>query len=110
SPHAGQRVGPPSRAPGLPPRQPPALDALRGADGAVELRLVMRKAKCGSGPVEALVAKGFARRVQRRVDRFSDSTESGEAHAGPLELNADQLVAWSQIEPVLKDGGFHAFL
>jgi primosomal protein N' (replication factor Y) len=100
----------PSPLPELTAKQSAALEALRGADGAVELRLVMRKAKCGSGPVEALVVKGFARRVQRRVDRFADSTESSAADAGPIELNGDQLVAWNQIEPVLKGDGFRAFL
>jgi primosomal protein N' (replication factor Y) len=100
----------PSPAPELTAKQSAALEALREAAGIVELWQLMRKAKCGSGPVEALVAKGYARRVQRNVDRFADSSEGGEAHSGPLVLNADQLGVWNQLEPALRQGGFHSFL
>jgi primosomal protein N' (replication factor Y) len=99
----------PSPPPELTAKQSAALEALREAEGIVELRQLMRKAKCGSGPVEALVAKGYARRVQRQVDRFADSSEAGEP-AGPLVLNPDQLAVWNQLEPALRQGGFHAFL
>jgi primosomal protein N' (replication factor Y) len=96
--------------PPLTGKQAAALDALRAADGAVELRQVMRKAKCGSGPVEMLISKGYARRVQLRVDRFTDTTETEPIEAWPIELNTDQVSVWAQLEPALRRGGFHAFL
>jgi primosomal protein N' (replication factor Y) len=96
--------------PELTAKQSAALEALRAEDGAVESRQVMRKAKCGSGPIEVLVAKGYARRVQRRVDRFADTTDADAAQAGPIELNADQLIVWNELVPALRQGGFRAFL
>ena len=52
-------------------KQTAVLELLRKAGKAVELRLLTRQAKCGPGPVEALVLRGLARRVARRVDQFS---------------------------------------
>jgi primosomal protein N' (replication factor Y) len=96
--------------PTLTAKQSAALEALRAADGTIEMRQVMRKAKCGSGPIEMLVTKGYARRVQQRVERFTDTTEGEEIDCGPIELNGDQRAVWNQLEPALKTGGFHAFL
>jgi primosomal protein N' (replication factor Y) len=100
----------PSPAPALTAKQRAALHELRAAEGAVEVRQLMRKARTGSVPVAALIAKRYARRVQRRVDRFADTTEEAASHAGPIELNVDQLQAWSVLEPALRRGGFLAFL
>ncbi|HTU21505.1 MAG TPA: primosomal protein N' [Gemmataceae bacterium] len=94
----------------VPPKQAAVLELLRKAGKAIEQRQLMQQAKCGPGPVEALVAKGLARRVARRVDRFVDSTHGEETPAGPVVLNDDQLGVWNQLEPALKQGGFHAFL
>jgi primosomal protein N' (replication factor Y) len=97
-------------APSIPPKQAAVLDLLRKAGKAVEQRQLMRQAKCGPGPIEALILKGLARRVARRVDRFLDSTHEEAALAGPITLNEDQLGVWNQLEPALKQGSFHAFL
>jgi primosomal protein N' (replication factor Y) len=86
------------------------LELLQKAGKPVELRQLARQAKCGSGPVEALVLKGLARRVARRIDRFVDSTTEEPTPHGPITLNADQMQAWSKLEPALRQGGFHAFL
>jgi primosomal protein N' (replication factor Y) len=91
-------------------KQAAALELLRKAGKPVEQRQLMRQAKCGAGPVEALLKKGLARRVARRVDRFIDSTHEETTPAGPITLNDDQLGAWKQLEPALKQCGFHAFL
>lgn len=91
-------------------KQAAVLDLLRKIGKAVEQRQLARQAKCGPGPIEALVLKGLARRVARRVDRFVDSTAEEETPHGPIVLNEDQLGVWNQLEPVLKQGGFHAFL
>jgi primosomal protein N' (replication factor Y) len=92
------------------PKQAAVLELLRKAGKPIEQRQLMRQAKCGSGPIEALLHKGLVRRVLRRVDRFLDSTSEETAPAGPITLNDDQLGVWKQLEPVLKQGGFHAFL
>ncbi len=94
----------------IPPKQAAVLELLRKAGKPIEQRQLMRQAKCGPGPVEALILKGLARRVARRVDHFVDSTQEEPAPAGPISLNEDQLGVWNQLEPALKQGGFHAFL
>src|SRR5690348_16870623 len=80
-------------------KQTAVLELLRKAGKAVELRQLTRQAKCGPGPVEALVIKGLARRVARRIDQFSDSTQEEAPPAGPVVLNGDQLGAWTTLEP-----------
>jgi primosomal protein N' (replication factor Y) len=100
----------PDPRPSLTTKQTQALQQLRSAGKPVEQRQLARLARCGPGPVEALVQKGFARRVVRRIDRFSDSSEEAQAPEGPITLNADQQQAWSAIEQALYQGGFRAFL
>ncbi|HXG12920.1 MAG TPA: primosomal protein N' [Gemmataceae bacterium] len=100
----------PQPAPPLTPKQSAALDQLRAAGKPVEMRQLARQVRCGSGPLEALVEKGFARRVVRRIDRFTDGTEEPIAVEGPVLLNPDQLKAWAPIEQRLRQGGFQAFL
>ena len=39
------------------------------------MKQLTRLAKCGAGPIEALVTKGMARRVVKRVDQFTDTSE-----------------------------------
>ncbi len=91
-------------------KQTAVLELLRKAGKAIEMRQLARQAKCGPGPIEALVHKGLARRVARRVDQFVDSTHEEAMPAGPIVLNDDQRAVWDQLEPALKQGGFHAFL
>jgi primosomal protein N' (replication factor Y) len=100
----------PSQETPIPRKQAAVLELLREASKPIEQRQLMRQAKCGPGPIEALLQKGLARRVARRVDRFIDSTHEETAPAGPITLNGDQLGVWQQLEPALKQGGFHAFL
>src|SRR5262249_30598466 len=80
------------------------------AGKAVEQRQLMRQARCGPGPVEALILKGLARRVARRVDRFVDSTHEEAVPAGPITLNEDQRGGGGQPGAALKPGGFQACL
>jgi primosomal protein N' (replication factor Y) len=96
--------------PQLPPKQKTVLEKLRSADRPLELRQLTRLAKCGPGPVEALVSKGLARRVVRRVDQFTDTSAEAPVPEGPITLNADQAAVWEQFAPALEKGGFHAFL
>jgi primosomal protein N' (replication factor Y) len=100
----------PEPLPTLTTKQSAALAALRAVEGIVELRQLMRKAKCGSSPIETLIVKGYARRIERRVDRFTDTTDSEAADDVAVSLNADQQTVWNQLEPALKQGGFRAFL
>ncbi len=99
----------PDPLPEVTPKQAAVLELLRKAGKPVELRQLTRQAKCGSGPVEALVLKGLVRRAVRRVEQFADTQEEGEPQ-GPITLNEDQQKAWNALEPALRGGGFHAFL
>jgi primosomal protein N' (replication factor Y) len=99
----------PDPVPEITPKQAAVLELLRKADKPVELRQLTRQARCGSGPVEALVLKGLVRRAVRRVEHFTDTQEEGEVQ-GPITLNEDQQRAWEALEPALQRGGFHAFL
>ncbi len=100
----------PQPPPTLTAKQTAALEALRGAGRPVELRRLASLARCGLGPVEALIDKGLARRLVRRVDKFVDTPEEPAATEPPITLNADQLRAWAPVEQALRQGGFHAFL
>src|SRR5262249_37203083 len=98
--------------PSLPAEQAAALEQLRKAGKPIEARKLARLAQCGPGPIEALIAKGLARRVTRRIDKFqsSDQPEAQAREAAPITLNTDQLQAWSVIEQAIQNGGFQAML
>jgi primosomal protein N' (replication factor Y) len=100
----------PQPLPTLTTKQKQALQQLRTAGKPLEPRQLARQARCGPGPVDALVVKGFVRRLVRRIDKFADSTEETQAAPGPVNLNVDQLEAWRTLEPALQQGGFRAFL
>ena len=53
----------PQPAPELTAKQKAALEQLRAAGKPVEVRQLARIARCGPGPVEALVVKGYATRA-----------------------------------------------
>src|SRR5207248_6089617 len=59
---------------------------------------------------DALISKGLARRLVRRVDQASREAEEESSEEAPLLLNTDQLKAWAPIEEALRRGGFQAFL
>jgi primosomal protein N' (replication factor Y) len=99
----------PTPVPELTAKQTTALQQLRNLGRAVEIRHLARLARCGSSPVEALVTKGFARRVQQRVEHFTDTTEETTPD-DPLVLNGDQDIVWKQLEPAIRSSGFNAFL
>jgi primosomal protein N' (replication factor Y) len=100
----------PQPLPELTAKQAAAWQQLRAAGRALEVRHLARLARCGTGPVAALIDKGVARRVVRRVDRFAEEIEESPSTEGPITLNPDQLRAWAPLEQSLRDGGFHAFL
>jgi primosomal protein N' (replication factor Y) (superfamily II helicase) len=100
----------PTPEPELTTKQREVWQRLLQIGQAVEVRQLTRLIHCGPGPVEALLHKGLARRVVRRVDRFADSSEEIAVPEGPLTLSEDQQQAWSVLEPALKQGGFKAFL
>jgi primosomal protein N' (replication factor Y) len=99
----------PDPVPEITAKQAAVLELLRKAGKPVELRQLTRQARCGSGPMEALVLKGLVRRAVRRVEHFTDTQGEGEP-AGPITLNEDQQRAWEALGPALRRGGFHAFL
>src|SRR5205823_13805089 len=65
----------PQPAAELTAKQKAALEQLRAAGKPVEARQLARIARCGQGPVEALIVKGYATRAVRRIDTFVDGAE-----------------------------------
>ena len=100
----------PQPPPTLTAKQTSALEALRAAGRPIEVRRLASQAQCGLGPVEALVEKGVARRLVRRVDKFVDVPEEPALPEPDIVLNADQLRAWGPVEQAVRQGGYHAFL
>jgi primosomal protein N' (replication factor Y) len=110
----------PQPPPKLSAKQQTVLEQLRRHGQPLEFRQLVRLAKCGTGPAETLIAKGLARRVQRRIDTVVASTArlapevsegaGGQNGSGRLVLNADQRRAWEPLEQAVRAGGFHAFL
>jgi primosomal protein N' (replication factor Y) len=96
--------------PTLTPKQTLALDNLRSIGKPVEPGYLSRLARCGLVPIEALVAKGLARRIKQRIDRLPVGDRETPDSDGPLILNPDQLNAWASVELAIRQGGFHAFL
>jgi primosomal protein N' (replication factor Y) len=96
--------------PALTPKQTRVLTVLREAGRPLELKQLTRQAQCASGPVEALLDKGYARRVSQRIEHFTDSTADAVPQTGPIPLNADQQRVWDTLGPAVRLGGFHAFL
>ncbi|HEV2947497.1 MAG TPA: DEAD/DEAH box helicase, partial [Gemmataceae bacterium] len=105
----------PEPLPGLSAKQELALATLRAEGGPVEARLLAQMAKCGIGPVLALVEKKLARRTIRRIEAEPSVDSAGitqdDEKAEPLvTLNDDQRQVWAPIENALDKGGYHSFL
>ncbi len=100
----------PQPPPKLTAKQTQALQLLRKAGKPVEMKQLARQARVGSAPVEALLQKGLVRRVTRRIDTLTLSSDEPSTPSGPVTLNADQRRAWAAVEAALQAGGFKAFL
>src|SRR5439155_25728175 len=70
--------------PRLTAKQEAALQKLRAAGRALELRHLTRLAQCGAAPVDALIAKGLARRTLMRVDRSGEESEETAVSEQPI--------------------------
>ncbi len=101
----------PTPPPTLTPKQQTVFDELRKATAPLEPVRLAQLAKCGMAPVDALVTKGMARRVVRRVDEYTPSADEELVPDEPaIALNGDQGRAWLPIELAVRQGGFKAFL
>ncbi len=107
---AMEEVNLPRPMPALTAKQAAAFQQLQAAGKPLELQQLARLARCGLGPIEALIVKGVARRLIRRVDRYAAEALEPLEPDSILTLNPDQLQAWAPIEQSLRQGGFHAFL
>src|SRR5262249_16820013 len=96
--------------PELTAKQGLALQKLRAAGRPIEWRELTRLAGCGSAPIEGLIGKGLARRVNRRVESVWDTATDTDAPATPLTLNEDQRKACDALTGAVRSAGFHAFL
>src|SRR5581483_10634263 len=100
----------PDPLPMLSPKQQTAFDKLQAALKPIHPRQLAREAGCGLAPIEALIAKGLAKRIVERRETFTDSTISNEPPEPPVTLSPDQLRAWAPLESAIRQGGFRAFL
>jgi primosomal protein N' (replication factor Y) len=86
--------------------------------GVMELRDVLRQARCSSSVVQTLVKKGLLRQYHRRVEAElslpvesrEEAATNGQAEDKQLVLNSDQQRVWGQLEAALQRGGFQPFL
>jgi primosomal protein N' (replication factor Y) (superfamily II helicase) len=108
----------PSPVPALSAKQQAVLEFLKTKTGPVELRQLVREAKCGTGSVRGLIDKGLARRRTARAEnphlRTSETTLDEAAVdvqvVRPETLTPDQLSVWSVLEQAVRGGGFRPFL
>ncbi len=108
----------PKPLPALTAKQEEAWHTLRDHGQPLEPRQLARLAKAGPGPIKALIDRGLARKIVRRVDTFQeqladqdgDTETRGLTPPARLVLNLDQARAWSVLEPALRAGGFKPFL
>jgi primosomal protein N' (replication factor Y) len=107
----------PQPPPKITAKQQAVLEQLRRHARPLEPRQLARLAQCGPGPAEKLVAKGFVRRVMRRIETALASagpqfTEDGAGVATTERpvLNGAQERAWEPLAQAVRAGGFHAFL
>jgi primosomal protein N' (replication factor Y) len=114
----------PDPPPKLTTKQIAVLEYLRKLDQPIEQRELMRQTRCGMSVIDALLAKGLARKSVARVERLpiglrelsepeasaTGTTSVADASGSVIELNADQLGAWAPVERAVRAGGFQAFL
>jgi primosomal protein N' (replication factor Y) len=104
----------PNPLPTVSPQQKAALDRLKKENRPLEVGQLARLAKCGPGVVAGLVKKGLLRKFTERVENTGESgasTPGGDAETpGRIELNADQIRVWAQIQDALAAGKYRPFL
>lgn len=92
-------------------KQKNVLYHLREQSTAVELRRLTRLAQCSSGVVDAVINKGLARKIRRRVDSTCEQVDD-ELTPDPtvFDLSEDQARVWQLVEPALQQSEHKAFL
>ncbi len=133
--HAGTRIGTflvvpeetrealrePTTAPKLSAKQSAALEVLCRDNEPLTIADVARLAKCGPGPVQALLKQGLVHTVRRRLpvglagppvpsSPAPPAESSAPASQPGLVLTAEQSAILEQIQPALNSGGFAPFL
>jgi primosomal protein N' (replication factor Y) len=108
---------PPDPLPRLTAKQMAVLEYLRQRGEPVERREVARQTNAGLTVIDALIAKGLARKSIVRIERDRQSQNACEendhrsgSETPSIELNPDQLRAWAPVEQAVRTGGFQAFL
>jgi primosomal protein N' (replication factor Y) len=104
--------------PGLGAKQKRVLEFLQGRDGPIELRQLLKQAKCGLSPIRGLIDKGYVRRRAGRMEnpqiQISDAALEGtpgdDATIRPETLTPDQLGVWAALEQAVRGEGFQPFL
>jgi primosomal protein N' (replication factor Y) len=107
----------PNPLPPLAAKQKALLELLKTEAKPLEARKLARLAKCGAGPIRALIEKGLARRKPGRVEtehaKESEPTDEpldADLPIKPEALTPDQLTVWAALEQAVRGGGFKPFL
>lgn len=96
------------RFPSLTVKQIAAWKHLR-THGPMPMTKLARQVGCGTGPIHALIAKGYARKVLQRTEA-SELPLQDATHVPPIRFNADQESVWRELLPVLGEPRFQAVL
>lgn len=100
----------PSQTRAITTKQLLVLEKLRKADGPMEQRQLAREAGVGTGVIQALLTRGLLRRFVERVERSDAIDDEPIVTTGPIELNADQLSVWTEVEAAITAAEYRAFL
>jgi primosomal protein N' (replication factor Y) len=106
----------PNPLPSVTAKQQNVLDFLKARGSPILLRDLQRQAKCGTGPVWALLQKGFVRRRTGRTENVSAASTESRPDEPPADvcrpetLTSDQLGVWAVLEQAVREGGFKPFL
>ena len=97
--------------PALTPKQANArLDKLRKEGHPIELRQLMKSAKCGAGPITVLLVKGMIRKFSERVEKMPIFAGVEQVTPVSIALNADQETVFEPILHSLQQNTYQAFL
>jgi len=110
----------PKPLPTLTPKQQTVLDLLRTHGKPIEFKTLGRLAKCGPGPIRALIDRNLALRKVERIESVRDQllqdgdelgdTDEASPKSERLTLTPDQTQVWSVLEQAVHQGGFHTYL
>ena len=107
----------PNPLPTVTPLQKNILELLKSEGRPIEVLRLSTLAQCGAGVINGLVKKGLLKKFNERIEtsslgsgRGSVSRDELEESSTGIELHADQVRVWAQVQSALETGGFKPFL